>query len=68
LVELSHDLRHAADGVVDDPLTRGGAASASLLKQIRRKYGETLVEVIAHCDECGRLAQLGSPRRARRAG
>ena len=60
LVELGHDLRHAADGVVDDPARLEVVRlRRQLLKQMRRKYGETLAEVLAYRDEVrDRLAQL----------
>ena len=60
LVELGHDLRHAADAVVDDPARLEVVRiRRQLLKQLRRKYGETLTDVLAYRDEVReRLAQL----------
>jgi DNA repair protein RecN (Recombination protein N) len=53
-------LRRASDGVAEDPARLEYVRSRrQLLRQLRRKYGETLAEVLAYRDEIGeRLAQL----------
>jgi DNA repair protein RecN (Recombination protein N) len=60
LDELGRDLRVAADGVVDDPARLEAVRERRrLLQQLRRKYGETLADVLAYRAEVGeRLAQL----------
>ncbi|MGE3835347.1 MAG: DNA repair protein RecN [Acidimicrobiia bacterium] len=58
--DAAGDLRTLAEGVVDDPerLEAVGARRA-LLRDLRRKYGETLGEVLAYADEArARLAEL----------
>ncbi|MFN8036084.1 MAG: DNA repair protein RecN [Acidimicrobiia bacterium] len=60
LAELGHDLRSGAEGIADDP----GRLEAiqqrrRLLRDLRRKYGETLAEVVRFGDEArARLAAL----------
>jgi DNA repair protein RecN (Recombination protein N) len=52
VAELGSDLRHAADAVVDDPVRLEAVrARRALLRQIRRKYGESLAEVLAFAAE-----------------
>jgi len=60
LDELGRELRVAADGVVDDPVRLAAVRERRhLLQQLRRKYGETLGDVLAYRSEVGeRLAQL----------
>ena len=60
VAELGHDLRDAADAVSEDP-TRLETVRArrQTLRQLRRKYGESLAEVVAYADEVReRLRQL----------
>jgi len=60
LDELGRDLRVAAAAVVDDPARLAVVRERRrLLVQLRRKYGETLADVLAYRAEVGeRLAQL----------
>ncbi|MFA5882306.1 MAG: DNA repair protein RecN [Acidimicrobiia bacterium] len=60
LAELGHDLRAAADGVSEDPgRLEALRARRHLLRQLRRKYGESLADVLAYSAEVhARLEQL----------
>jgi len=60
LAELSHDLRAATDGVSEDPgRLEALRARRHLLRQLRRKYGESLADVLAYSKEVHeRLEQL----------
>jgi DNA repair protein RecN (Recombination protein N) len=60
LIELGRDLRVVAEGVVDDPERLAAARERrQVLGRLRRKYGETLADVLAYRAEVGeRLAQL----------
>jgi DNA repair protein RecN (Recombination protein N) len=60
LGELAHDLRLAGESVVADPerLVEIGARRR-LLQELRRKYGETLAEILEFRDDArGRLAEI----------
>lgn len=47
LTEAAHDLRDAAEGIADDPERLGAVRERrQLLAELRRKYGDTLAEVI----------------------
>lgn len=60
LAELGRDLRFRAEGVVDDPVRLEAVrARRQALRQLRRKYGETLADVLEYRRRIGdRLAQL----------
>ena len=60
LAELAHDLRAVLDGVAEDPARLEAARTRrQLLRQLRRKYGETLADVLAYADEVReRLGQI----------
>jgi DNA repair protein RecN (Recombination protein N) len=60
--DIAADLRHTADGIADDPERLNEVrARRHLLRELTRKYGETLDEVIAYRDETRqRLAALSS--------
>jgi DNA repair protein RecN (Recombination protein N) len=60
LAELGRDLRVAADGVAEDPERLEALRSRrQLLRQLRRKYGESLAEVLQCASETReRLAQI----------
>ncbi|MBM3675402.1 MAG: DNA repair protein RecN [Actinobacteria bacterium] len=60
LAELAHDLRAAADGVVEDPQRLDAVrARRRLLFDLQRKYGADLAEVLEFCSEtAARLAEL----------
>jgi DNA repair protein RecN (Recombination protein N) len=60
LAELGRDLRVAADEAVEDPDRLAAVrARRQLLGQLRRKYGESLAEVLTYADEVReRLGQL----------
>ncbi|MEM9037609.1 MAG: DNA repair protein RecN [Actinomycetota bacterium] len=71
LDELVTDLRAATDDVVDDPEALAEVRiRRQLLRELRRKYGETLEEVLAFADEqAERLAELeGHEERAAAIG
>ena len=58
LAELSHDLRAAADAVSEDPARLEGLrARRHLLRQIRRKYGDSLADVLAYSVEVHQLLE-----------
>ncbi len=58
--DIAADLRHTADGIADDPERLDEVrARRHLLRELTRKYGETLEEVIAYRNEAReRLAVL----------
>ncbi|MFM8305390.1 MAG: DNA repair protein RecN [Actinomycetota bacterium] len=60
VAELGHDLRSAADSVSEDPERLAAVrARRQLLRQLRRKYGESLADVLTYADEVReRLRQL----------
>jgi DNA repair protein RecN (Recombination protein N) len=60
--DIVADLRHTAEAIADDPDRLGEVrARRQLLRELTRKYGETLEEVIAYRDEArDRLAVLTS--------
>lgn len=60
LAEVAHDLRLAAEAVVDDPERLEGVRERRrLLRDLQKKYGDTIAEVLAHRDEAAaRLAEL----------
>ena len=60
--DIAAELRHTADGIADDPERLNEVrARRHLLRELTRKYGETLEEVIAYRDEArDRLAMLSS--------
>ncbi len=60
LSELAHDLRVAGESVIEDPeRLEAVRLRRRLLRELERKYGETLVEVLEHRDEAAdRLAEL----------
>lgn len=62
LAEVSTDLRSAGESMDDDPERMAALRSRrQLLRELRRKYGETLVDVIAFADEVqARLDDLES--------
>jgi DNA repair protein RecN (Recombination protein N) len=62
LDEVVHELRELGEGLEDDPERLATVqARRALLAELRRKYGETLAEVIAERDRIGaRLAELDS--------
>lgn len=68
LAEVAHDLRVAAESVVEDPERLEAVRERRrLLRDLERKYGETLSEVVEHRDEAAaRLAELNG-HEARRA-
>ena len=68
LSDLAQDARGAADSLEDDPERLAWIGTRrQLLRDLRRKYGETLNEVLAFRDQAGaRLAELES--RDERAG
>jgi len=62
VTELAHDLRAAAESLEDDPERLAAIRERrQLLKDLRRKYGETMAEVHAFFAEASdRLAELES--------
>ncbi len=60
LAEVARDLRVAAEAVVEDPERLDAVRERrKLLRDLQRKYGETLSEVLEHRDEAAtRLAEL----------
>ena len=60
--DIAADLRHTADAIADDPERLNEVRGRRhLLRELTRKYGETLEEVIAYRDEAReRLAVLSS--------
>jgi DNA repair protein RecN (Recombination protein N) len=60
LAEAAHDLRVAAEAVIEDPERLDAVRERRrLLRDLERKYGETLGEVLEHRDEAAaRLAEL----------
>ena len=60
LAEAAHDLRVAAESVIEDPERLDAVRERRrLLRDLERKYGETLGEVLEHRDEAAaRLAEL----------
>jgi DNA repair protein RecN (Recombination protein N) len=60
LAELAHDLRLAAETVVEDPERLAAVRERRRrLRELQRKYGDTLAEVLRHRDESSaRLAEL----------
>jgi DNA repair protein RecN (Recombination protein N) len=60
LAEVAHDLRVAAEAVVDDPERLEAVRERRrLLRDLQKKYGDTIAEVIAHRDEASaRIAEL----------
>ncbi|MGZ6974322.1 MAG: DNA repair protein RecN [Acidimicrobiia bacterium] len=62
LADVAHDLRVAAESVVEDPERLDAVRQRRrLLRDLERKYGETLTEVLAHRDDAAaRLAELES--------
>jgi DNA repair protein RecN (Recombination protein N) len=60
LADVAHDLRAAGEGIEDDPeRLEAVRARRQLLHELRRKYGETIAEVIAYAAEAeDRLAAL----------
>ena len=60
VAELGRDLRMAADGVAEDPERLDGVrVRRQTLRQLRRKYGESLADVLAYAVEVReRLGQL----------
>ena len=59
---VAHDLRVAAESVVEDPERLEAVRQRRrLLRELQRKYGDTLADVLAHRDEAAaRLAELES--------
>lgn len=62
LAEVAHDLRVAAESVIEDPeRLEAVRLRRRLLRDLERKYGETLGEVLEHRDEAAaRYAELES--------
>jgi DNA repair protein RecN (Recombination protein N) len=62
LAEVAHDLRVAAEAVVDDPERLEAVRERRrLLRDLQKKYGDTIAEVIAHRDDASaRVAELES--------
>ncbi len=60
LAELAHDLRLAAESVVEDPERLDQVRERRRrLRELQRKYGDTLADVVAHRDEsAARLDEL----------
>jgi DNA repair protein RecN (Recombination protein N) len=60
LADLERELRLASEGVTDDPARVDAVRTRrQLLRELRRKYGETLDEVVAYAAEARRrLAEL----------
>ncbi len=60
--EMTHDLREQEEGIVDDPVRLDAVrARRQLLRELGRKYGADLAEVIAFRDSAGvRLETLRS--------
>jgi DNA repair protein RecN (Recombination protein N) len=60
LAEVAHDLRIAAEAVVDDPERLEAVRERRrLLRDLQKKYGDTIAEVLIHRDEASaRLAEL----------
>ncbi|MBM3659858.1 MAG: DNA repair protein RecN [Actinobacteria bacterium] len=60
VAELAHDLRVVTDGVAEDPERLEGVRTRrQLLRQLRRKYGETLADVLTYATEVrDRLGQI----------
>jgi len=68
LTDVATDLRAAAEGIAEDPERLDAVRRRrQLLADLRRKYGETIAEVMGHRDEVAeRIAELSS--RDERAG
>jgi DNA repair protein RecN (Recombination protein N) len=62
LADLRAEIRTAAERIEDDPERLEAVRERrQLLRELRRKYGDTLAEVMAHCDDASaRLAELES--------
>jgi len=62
VTEAASDLRSVGEGIDDDPARLDAVRERRrLLRDLRRKYGDTLVDVLAFAEEAGaRLAELGS--------
>ncbi|MEO5901753.1 MAG: DNA repair protein RecN, partial [Ilumatobacteraceae bacterium] len=62
LADIAADVRNVADGIDEDPARLAEIGERrQLLRDLRRKYADSLAEVIAYRDEsAGRLAQLES--------
>ncbi len=60
LAEVAHDLRIATESVIEDPERLEAVRQRRrLLRELERKYGETLAEVLEHRDDAARrLAEL----------
>jgi DNA repair protein RecN (Recombination protein N) len=60
LAELAHDLRLAAENVVEDPERLAAVRERRRrLRELERKYGDALTDVLRHRDEASaRLAEL----------
>jgi DNA repair protein RecN (Recombination protein N) len=60
LAELAHDLRIAAENVVEDPERLAAVRERRRrLRELERKYGDTLADVLRHRDDASaRLAEL----------
>jgi DNA repair protein RecN (Recombination protein N) len=51
-VELAHDVRQARDGIVTDPAALAAVTERRhVLHELRRKYGDTLADVLAFASE-----------------
>jgi DNA repair protein RecN (Recombination protein N) len=59
-IDLAHELRVARDGMVSDPETLDAVrARRAQLRELRRKYGDTLADVLGFAqDSQARLAEL----------
>ncbi|MFI5048110.1 MAG: DNA repair protein RecN [Acidimicrobiia bacterium] len=60
LADVEGELRLAADGISDDPARLDAVrARRQLLRELQRKYGDTVTEVMAYADDAAtRLAEL----------
>jgi DNA repair protein RecN (Recombination protein N) len=60
LAEAAHDLRVASEAVIEDPERLDAVRERrKLLRDLQRKYGDTLTEVLEHRDEAAaQLAEL----------
>ncbi len=60
IAEAAHDVRMIGEAVVDDPrAARRDAGRRAQLRELTRKYGPTLTDVVAYAEEIrARLADL----------
>ncbi len=69
LAEAAHDLRVASEAVVEDPERLEAVRERrKLLRDLQRKYGETLAEVLEHRDVAADTARGACPPRGAHGG